>query len=245
MDEPTIANPQELYGERERCNYIFQKGINMNQQCPREIILGNCFCWTHAKTAYAKKLLSSNEVEVVEERKKTFDKLPSKKREDVDSDSKIIQLPQVEEEEGLEEILVNIPEEEPEEEEGGPDEALIIQQINLYYKNLPFLDEELPFDQQAELMPQEWLNQINLILNDRTSLKIVKLGFYTTASFVEHAGTHWFDLKLQGYEAMLRGNPEIKEILRILKIKHLSSLQEVTPEQKLLGIMLLSAVSIH
>jgi len=71
------------------------------------------------------------------------------------------------------------------------------------------------------------------------------LGFYTSASFVEHAGTYWFDLKLQGYETMLRGNPEIKEILRILKIKHLSSLQEVTPEQKLLGIMLLSAVSIH
>jgi len=44
---------------------------------------------------------------------------------------------------------------------------------------------------------------------------------------------------------MLRGNPEIEEILRILKIKHLSSLQEVTPELKLLGIMLLSAVSIH
>jgi len=71
------------------------------------------------------------------------------------------------------------------------------------------------------------------------------LGFYTTASFVEHAGTHWFDLKLQGYEEMLRGNPEIEEILRILKIKHLSKLQEVTPEQKLLGIMLLSAVSVH
>jgi len=41
MDEPTIAEPQELYGEREWCNYIFQKGINMNQQCPREIPLGN------------------------------------------------------------------------------------------------------------------------------------------------------------------------------------------------------------
>jgi len=49
----------------------------------------------------------------------------------------------------------------------------------------------------------------------------------------------------QGYEAMLRGNPEIEEILRIRKIKHLSLLQEVTPEKKLLGIMLLSAVSIH
>jgi len=72
------------------------------------------------------------------------------------------------------------------------------------------------------------------------------LGFYTTASFVEHAGTHWFNLKLQGYEAMrFRVTQEIEEILRILKIKHLSLLQEVTPEQKLLGIMLLSAVSVH
>jgi len=55
----------------------------------------------------------------------------------------------------------------------------------------------------------------------------------------EHTGS------ISSFEAMLRGNPEIKEILRILKIKHLSSLQEVTPEQKLLEIMLLSAVSIH
>jgi len=120
-----------------------------------------------------------------------------------------------------------------------------VQQIKLYYKNLPFLDEELLFDQQADLKPQEWLNQINLILNDRTSLKIIKLGFYTSTSFVEHAGTHWFNLKLQGYEAMLRGNPEIEGILRMLKIKHLSWLQEVTPEQKLLRIMLLSAMSFH
>jgi len=148
----------------------------------KEIPLGNCFCRTHPKTAFAKKLLSLNEVveeeEVeVEERKKrvSFDKLPLKKREqeeDVDPNTKIIQLPQVEEEEDLKEILANIPEDEPEEEEG-----LIVQQIKLYYKKLPLLDEELPFDQQAELTPQEWLNQINLILNDRTSLKIVKLGF--------------------------------------------------------------------
>jgi len=59
-----------------------------------------------------------------------------------------------------------MPEEEPEEEEGGPDEALIVQQIKLYYKNLPFLDEELLFDQEADLTPQEWLTQINLILNE-------------------------------------------------------------------------------
>jgi len=38
MDEPAIAEPQD-FGEREWCNYIFQKGINMNQQCPREIPL--------------------------------------------------------------------------------------------------------------------------------------------------------------------------------------------------------------
>jgi len=86
--------------------------------------LGNRFCRTHAKTAFAKKLLSLNEVVEVEERKKrvSFDKIPLKKREqeeDVDPDIKIIQLPQVEEEEDLKEILANIPEEVPEEEEGG------------------------------------------------------------------------------------------------------------------------------
>jgi len=70
-----------------------------------------------SKRTFAKKLLSSNEVAVVE-RKKTFDKLPSKKREeeeDFDTDAKIIQLPQAEEED-LKEILANIPEEEAEEE---------------------------------------------------------------------------------------------------------------------------------
>jgi len=53
--------------------------------------------------------------------------LPSKKKEeeDVDPDTEIIQLPQVEEED-LKEILANILEEEAEEEEGGPDEQLII-----------------------------------------------------------------------------------------------------------------------
>jgi len=105
MDEiSAIAEPQD-FGERERCNYIFQKGININQQCLQEIPLGNHFCRTLAKTAFAKKLLSSNEVvveeEVEEERKKrvSLDKLPSKKREqeeNVDPDTKIILLPQVE-----------------------------------------------------------------------------------------------------------------------------------------------------
>jgi len=58
-------------------------------------------------------------------------------------------------------------------------------------------------------------------------------------------GTNWFDLRLHGYEQMLRANPEIEEILKILKIKHLNSLQEVTPEQKLLGLMLFTAISVH
>jgi len=160
-DSPPIAEPQELYGEREQCSYVFQKGVNINQQCSREIPLGNRFCKTHSKTAFAKKLLSSNgvEEEVVEERKKSFDKLPSKKKEkeepDVDSDTEVIHLPQIEEED-LEEILAGIPDEDEleEGEEEGPvvedDEQLIIQQIKLYYRNLPFLDEELPFDQKGK-----------------------------------------------------------------------------------------------
>jgi len=55
------------------------------------------------------------------------------------------------------------------------------------------------------------------------SLEILKMGFFTSASFIEHVGTNWFSLRLQGYEPALLGNQEIDEILKILKIKHLSS----------------------
>jgi len=73
-DLSAIAEPQD-FGESEQCNYIFQERININQHYLQEIPLGNCFCRTHAKTAFAKKLLSSNEVvveeeEVVDKRKK-------------------------------------------------------------------------------------------------------------------------------------------------------------------------------
>jgi len=73
----------------------------------------------------------------------------------------------------------------------------------------------------------------------------MKLGFYSTASAVEYLSSSWFGLKLNGYEACLRSNPKIEELLHILKIKHLSSLQDVTPEQKLLGVCLFSALTIH
>jgi len=88
MDDFSAIAELQDFGEREQCNYIFQKGINIDQQCPPEIPLGNRFCRTHAKTAFAKKLLSLNEIVVekeeeveVEDRKKTFDNPPLKKRE--------------------------------------------------------------------------------------------------------------------------------------------------------------------
>jgi len=62
---------------------------------------------------------------------------------------------------------------------------------------------------------------------------------------VEYLSESWFGLKLNGYEAFLRSNPDIEELLKILKIKRLSSLQDVMPEQKLLGVCLFFALTIH
>jgi len=107
------------------------------------------------------------------------------------------------------------------------------------------LDEELPFEEQGELSPDQWVSKINVLVNDRTLFELVKLGFYSTAGDVEFISSSWFGLKLNGYEACLRSNPEIEELLKILKIKHLSSLQDVTPEQKLLGVCLFSALTVH
>jgi len=131
------------------------------------------------------------------------------------------------------------------------DEEIKIQQIKLYYKNFPWLDEELHFEEQGDLMLKQknsinqWVSKINILVNDRTLFELVKLGFYSTAGAIEYLSSSWFGLKLNGYEACLRSNPEIEELLKILKIKHLSSLQDVTPEQKLLGICLFSVLTIH
>jgi len=54
--KPDITELQD-FREREWCNYIFQRGRNVNQQSPQEIPLGNHFCRTHAKIAFPKKLL--------------------------------------------------------------------------------------------------------------------------------------------------------------------------------------------
>jgi len=231
-----MGDQEEFVFHRDQCNYIFKKGASKGQRCKRMIPMDvGGFCKSHRK----KEPQQAAPVQAPQP-KKSFDVMPQKKEEleeeIVDEDTEIIELPPVEEEEEEEEL---------EELEDGPSDELVIQQIKLYYSNLPFLDQELPFEQQGHLSPQEWLNRINYIVSDRTSLEILKLGFYTTASLVEHIGTNWFSLRLQGYEQALRGNREVDEILKILKIKHLSSLQDVSPEQKLLGIMLFSAISIH
>jgi len=268
-----MTEQEEFVFHRDQCNYIFKKGASKGQRCERMIPMDvGGFCKSHRKkepqqqaapadTPIPKKSFDvlpqkkEEEIPIPKKKeeeipipKKSFDVLPQKKEEEeeeeeiVDEDTEIIELPPIEEEE----------EKEKEEEEKGkekledePSDELVIQQIKLYYSNLPFLDQELPFEQQGHLSPQEWLNRINYIISDRTSLEILKLGFYTTASMVEHVGINWFSLRLQGYEQALRGNREVDEILKILKIKHLSSLQDISPEQKLLGIMLFSAISIH
>jgi len=235
-----MTEQEEFVFHRDQCNYIFKKGASKGQRCERMIPMDvGGFCKSHRKKEPQQQAAPA-ETPIP---KKSFDVLPQKKEEEeiVDEDTEIIELPPIEEEEEEYEE-----EEEGEEElEDGPSDELVIQQIKLYYSNLPFLDQELPFEQQGHLSPQEWLNRINYIISDRTSLEILKLGFYTTASMVEHVGINWFSLRLQGYEQALRGNREVDEILKILKIKHLSSLQDISPEQKLLGIMLFSAISIH
>jgi hypothetical protein len=164
-----------------------------------------------------------------------------------EDDMEIIELPALEEEEEEE---LDLEEEEEEGEEGEDQEdskkiELEKDQIKLYYNNLPWLDKELPFDEQGHLSTSEWLAKITVLINDRTSTELVKLGFYTTAGLAEQVGSNLLDLKLKGYERALRENPEIEELLTIIKIKHLSSLQDITPEYRLLGICLLTAVSCH
>jgi len=75
----SVAEHQPLYGEREQCHYLFQKGINAGKNCDRMIPKGNNFCKRHLKTRPSLNL----EVEAVSSsspdhqvNKKKFDILP-------------------------------------------------------------------------------------------------------------------------------------------------------------------------
>jgi len=59
--DDSVAKPQLLYGEREQCHYLFQKGINAGKNCDRMIPKGNNFCKQHLKTRQSLNL----EVETV------------------------------------------------------------------------------------------------------------------------------------------------------------------------------------
>jgi len=55
-----------------------------------------------------------------------------------------------------------------------------------------WLDEGLSFEEQGDLSPNQWVSKINVLVNDRTSFELVKLGFYSTAHAVEYLSPNWF-----------------------------------------------------
>jgi hypothetical protein len=143
LPDEDVAEPQELHGEREQCHYIYQKGVNLNKQCDKQIPKGNIFCKKCSKTAWAKRYLERLDCDpslqdtkepIKEEQKpqQKYDKMPQPKHQekeipsdgDDDDDVETIVLPTPEDEEAKdldEDELEMLMEDEPEEQ--GDEEA--------------------------------------------------------------------------------------------------------------------------
>jgi hypothetical protein len=253
--------PFEMDEEKKKCAYIYTRGKKKGENCSVSVRDGQLYCKRHTKEI--KKEVGSDfqlenlpqyilddlnkeeqEEQEVQPAQEEPEEIPiimkSKKIQVIDEEpEEIIPLPTVAEEQQQEDEENK---EEPQIVDVNQDENERL--ISRYYREIPWLQEVLPIESRGEAQATEWLHQIDMELSSRTSDQIIKWGFNTSTSCVEYFGCK-YGMKIQGYSQMLSSNPEVDEILKIIKLRNLSAISEITPEQKLLGIMLMSAVSLH
>jgi len=113
------------------------------------------------------------------------------------------------------------------------------------YQALLWLEAELLWDQWKNDELAVWEEEVIRRQNSHLMDGIIQNGFYSTASVVEVLGKKYLDLKLDGYSQALQSQSEIKEILTILQIQHQHYTEQITPEQQLLLICVLTALNVH
>lgn len=221
---------------KKTCCYVYTKGKSMNSQCKTKIKADQEYCLKHMKHSNPGP---NEENELLE------DICKDKEVKEV-----VIKLPKVEDRESIS-IHSEEPEEESQEEEQDeivPSQILLDNQdkkleetINNYMVSLPWLHDALP--ERTIESSSEWLSKINTLVENRQMDLIVKSGFNATTSIFESIVCAK-GINIEGYSDVLSSNPEIDQLLSLLRLQHMSDIQ-ISPEMKLLGICAFSAVSIY
>jgi hypothetical protein len=124
----------------------------------------------------------------------------------------------------------------PEEEQERKEEQLAEQQIRSYYKALPWLQKEFPYQLRGEMTAREFIKQLNSYISGRQADIICKHGFSAISGAIEAIGCR-LGAKVQGFRKTITELDEVNELLKIIRIRNEHLFGEISPEMKLLGVM--------
>src|SRR5579875_1342684 len=254
------------------CAYVYKKGAMKNQQCPIKPYNGLKYCHRHKKynninnetienvetindtnqTKNNQEVVEQKVEQVVEEPKVeenkveiltlprpeqrikknvTFDVLP----ENNDSDKEILDKYEyqdlLEEEQELESQAIKIENEKE-------------LQIKKYYREIPFLSQELPLSDIEHLSSDEKLERIQSVINTHSIDELIKYGFRITVNTCENIGIqNGFNFK--GATNIVMSNEKVHELLKIIRIQNDDKFSEISPTSQLMFIVCSTFLSVH
>ncbi len=117
-------------------------------------------------------------------------------------------------------------------------------QIYSFYQLIPTLATELPYESRNGATAEEWLKQIDKHICQKSGDSAVLIGFKMVTGLIENVGVSR-GYKLNGYSNLMVCDPEVQNLLHLIKLRNLNRFQEVSPEMVLCGLCLTSAMSLH
>ncbi len=86
--------------------------------------------------------------------------------------------------------------------------------------------------------------EIDRVVGSRQADTFMEVGYFTSVSIAEQVGTKK-GYQVEGWTESLKSQPEVYELLKIIRLRNQDKLSSISPEFKLLGITLMSGFAIH
>ena len=254
-----------------QCAYVYKKGAMKNQQCPIKPYNGLKYCHKHKKYNSVEKSENNespennNNTENIEKSENVENKIipkvePQKQEEQIE----ILTLPKPEQRIKKNVTFDILPESYDsdkeildkdeyqdlvQEEQELESQAIKIEnakelQIKKYYREIPFLSQELPLSDIEHLSSDEKLEKIQSVINTHGIDELIKYGFKITVNTAENIGIqNGFNFK--GATNIVMSNEKVHELLKIIRIQNDDKFSEISPTSQLMFIVCSTFLSVH
>lgn len=242
------------------CPYIFQRGLKKNQRCNCKLRDGSKFC---AKHIIIKANRSTPQVQPEKPEQPKYDIVnelePQKeeKNEDdiffhtekVPKDVEVITLKPFDETKmnptsssDNNDLQTDSP--PPEYEDENDEDVIAEKKINLYYKGISRLHKELPLNKRGGSTAREWLARVESYLGSEGIDNYFGLCFNITTKVIEKLGCA-LGGRINGFSDTICSMERTKDLLCMIRVKHMDVLSEIPPEYELMGMMGMTLMTLN